>query len=348
MNNKSESNSDAKVVYYYGSLFKVIDKLGSEIKFRNLGWGLLFFVLTIVFFSLYGLCSLVGNFYDGGRKVFFTLGLIFLILGGVFLIAFLFYARKKRPKIEEMNNAIDNRKVQIYFILYAFLVSPSSIYSRNLDINDFDFMKKRIHEIESNNDISSVDVEFLIDKISGEKKEVEKKRRITALVLFAVALVSAGLDFIKSFMAYYLWDSYPTNSDEALKSLITMISSAFALFVFVLCIYTFDTIKSCYCDIERGVLIRNDYHIRNMEYTILALKDIRKRLEDKNIKPMENGISEEVVSLETSLKNEIVDPHIENDSDLEKISESLSGIENEFKELNQNFKKTRKIRVIKR
>ena len=116
----------------------------------------------------------------------------------------------------------------------------------------------------------------------------------TGILLFAAAIFSAGMDVTQAISTYFLWNSFPVENDEALKTLISMLSISFALFIFVALILLYDLVKSPIFDLELGVLIRNDHHLRNIEYTILTLKELKSELNMQDTSTIESTVENDL------------------------------------------------------
>ena len=356
----------AKEIFYYGLLFDKIYKLGLETEIN----GKRFFnkcyialvISTITFMSFGFFAATLKYLFVVPENLVCTIScwitalsiLCYISLAAMIISAaiFVIHAVKIHKNIK-INDAIDRRLAHIELILFAFFNSPSTFNPKKLPSEDIGVMKAKTFEFKQTTYISIIDVDYLINKMSEELKQLEKKRRNTGIVLFLATIIALIIEVVKNGFGFLLWNDFPLESTDATKALITLLASSFALFIFVIIVLISDLVKSPIYDLAHGSLIRNDAQLRNIEYAIFILNAIKEYVKTEQSNVYQGSIVEEgnaaISSVELSCsaneKNEFEKLWKEQNGIVKEISESLSGIKHEFKTLNENQRKMKKVRI---
>ena len=288
MQKENKQGVGAKEVFFYELLFDKIYKLGLETdingsRFFNKCYVALV-TSTIAFFSFGFFAATLKysfvvpedsissiNFWITGLSILSYISMSMMFISAT---VFVYHAVKIRKNIK-INDAIDRRIVHIELILFKFFNSPTAFKPEELPSEEINLMKEKIVDLKHNTYISIIDVEYIVNKMSEELKQLEKKRRNTGIVLFLATIIALVIEIAKNGFDYLLWNDFPTDSADATKALITLLASSLALFIFVIFVLLNDLVKTPLYDLVYGSLIRNDDRLRNLEYAIFVLNEIK-------------------------------------------------------------------------
>ena len=269
----SETSRDVFTVrntkYDYVLLNEQIRKLGPENSLKNFLGPFIGIVSSLLFALSSVVLAHAMNKYEIASWLKICAPIVVLFIG---IACFIHCLKKSRQgKYEERKKENSKRRnLEIYYILIYYFVKREVLdVETNIKGVSTSGIEATVDKIENElNDDIEIDVDYLIDKFDEDRAKLLEKTNRSILIAFIVTLAVSGVEMIKDFSSWILWQGLDDKSDKIAESAVSL-SGNFSAFVALIVVVLFivnakDTID----------LFRQD-HINNYEYAILSLKRIK-------------------------------------------------------------------------
>lgn len=267
---KDENVAKGSIVYHYFKLSQQIKKLGSEHEIKDYKKIRDLAIIAGIFFLLSLLSLLSIEFWSSNLWIRIGIPALFLILS-IIVMAYDNYLSGTEYYENQRSIDSDRRSRIVEYMIRYYLVHKEIIEGNkirtisNIGLNNV--LNKLTEECKEKNNIE-VDIDYLSEKISSEWKSFEEKIRRSILLLFAVALATAGIATVKEFATTVIRCFYLYDQTEMEKAFVAMIANAIAFVAFGFVVWMIRTFKDS-LDNSKAT------QCRNFEYAYYSLKRIK-------------------------------------------------------------------------
>ena len=280
-------SNTTRLIFDWERLKTKILNLKFEISLLETPVYLVMLILFIIFGALTILSLFLGVFLDDPFWILAILAFIIVIFVLIFITGMLenknLYREKYYQDVEERKD-----KIKDMLILYLF----------GKNINDIEINKNCQSKEKTYDKISEEDIDFLYSKFENELEHVREKNRLRGAIVLWVLLITIIFKAVEYSAIVSVWVLGGVNLLSVSSDIVKFIAGWIVVVIFL--IYYFIVRNS------NGPINRTLYalQIRNLEYTLQALKEIKESMNNNSSMSSDDlEIENQISLLETNVKN---------------------------------------------